>query len=249
MSKECHCGVCNDSSPAKAGEVECAECGLDPMCQVLDYAEPGSGVPEGLLLRRQPVAAGEILFCAGDACNHIFAVKSGSFKGVVSEADGRERVVGFYFAGELIGTEAVAGRHYTCSVRALEAGQVCHLSLDQLYDSGRSVEQIQSALIELLGSEVSLNQLQTSSLIRQSAEQRMAAFLLSLSDRYQRRGLSSLVFSMRMSRSDIASYLGIARETVSRILTKFQNEGFIRMKKNKIQLKDRDGLNDIPSAG
>jgi CRP/FNR family transcriptional regulator len=77
----------------------------------------------------------------------------------------------------------------------------------------------------------------------------MAAFLLSLSDRYQRRGFSSLIFSMRMSRSDIASYLGIARETVSRILTKFQNEGLIRLKKNNIQLRDRAGLNDIPSAG
>jgi CRP/FNR family transcriptional regulator len=219
------------------------------MCQVLDYAEPGSGMPEGLLLRRQPVAAGEVLFRAGEACSHIYAVKSGSFKGVVSEPDGRERVVSFYFAGELIGAEGIASQHYTCSVRALEAGQVCHLSLGQLYESGRSVEQIQSALIEMLGSEVSQNQLLTSSLIRQSAEQRMAAFLLSLSGRYQRRGFSSLIFSMRMSRSDIASYLGIARETVSRILTKFQNEGLIRLKKNNIQLRDRDGLNDIPSAG
>ena len=150
---------------------------------------------------------------------------------------------------ELIGAEGIAGQRYSCSVRALEAGQVCHLGLDQLYESGRSVEQIQTALIEMLGSEVSLNQLLTSSLIRQSAEQRMAAFLLSLSDRYQRRGLSSQAFSMRMSRSDIASYLGIARETVSRTLTKFQNEGLIRQKKNSILIKDRAGLNDIPSAG
>jgi CRP/FNR family transcriptional regulator len=232
-----------------SAEVECADCGLDPMCQVLDYAEPGSGLPEGLLLRRQPVAAGELLFHAGQVCDQIYAVKSGSFKGVVEGPSGRERVVGFYFAGELIGAEGIAGQHYTCSVRALEAGQVCHLRLDQLYDSGRAVEQIQNALIEMLGSEVQLNQLLTSSLIRQSAEQRMAAFLLSLSDRYQRRGLSSLAFSMRMSRSDIASYLGIARETVSRILTKFQNEGLIRLKKNNIQLKDRAGLNDVPSVG
>jgi CRP/FNR family transcriptional regulator len=232
-----------------SGEVECADCGLDPMCQVLDYAEPGSGLPEGLLLRRQPIAAGEALFRAGQVCDRIYAVKSGSFKGVAVEPNGRERVVGFYFAGELIGTEGIAGQHYTSSVRALEAGQVCHLRLDQLHDSGRSVEQIQTALIAMLGSEVALNQQLTSSLIRQSAEQRMAAFLLSLSDRYQRRGLSSLVFSMRMSRSDIASYLGIARETVSRILTKFQNEGLIRLKKNIFQLKDRAGLDNIPSTG
>jgi CRP/FNR family transcriptional regulator, anaerobic regulatory protein len=249
MSKECHCGICSAATPAVPGEVECDDCGLDPMCQVLDYAEPGSGLPEGLLLRRQPVTAGETLFHAGQICDQLFAVKSGSFKGVVGEPDGRERVVGFYFAGELIGAEGMAGQRYTCSVRALEAGQVCHLRLDQLYDSGRSIEQIQTALIEMLGSEVALNQLLTASLIRQSAEQRMAAFLLSLSERYHRRGLSSAVFSLRMSRSDIASYLGIARETVSRTLTKFQNDGLIRVNKNKIQLKDRASLNDLPSAG
>ncbi|MCU7845569.1 MAG: helix-turn-helix domain-containing protein [Candidatus Thiodiazotropha sp. (ex Monitilora ramsayi)] len=249
MSKGNLCRICNDTDPVLTEEVECCDCGLDPMCQVLDYAQVGSGLPEGLLLRRQPVASGERLFEAGQTCDHIYAVKSGSFKSVIEEPDGRERVVGFYFAGELIGADGMAEQQYSSSVRALELSQVCQLELGRLSESGRSEERIQRALIEMLGSEVALNHLVTSSLVRQSAEQRLAAFLLSLSERLNKRGFSPATIRLRMSRSDIGSYLGVARETVSRILTKFQNEGLIRIRKNQIYLVNRSGLSDMAFSG
>jgi CRP/FNR family transcriptional regulator len=101
---------------------------------------------------------------------------------------------------------------------------------------------LQGALIRMLGQEVVMNHLVTSSLIQQNAEQRVAAFILSLSKRSSLRGLSQYNLGMSMSRSDIASYLGLARETVSRVLTRFQNNGLIGLRKNALMVLNPDGL-------
>lgn len=243
------CCIFEETGIASPLEVECSECGLDPMCLVLDYAEQGSGIPEGILLRRQPVSLGESLFEKDQPFDSVYAVKSGSFKAVVPEPNGCERVVGFYFAGELIGAEGIAERRYSCGVRALEPSQVCILHLDRLDETGKPVEAVQRALIVMLGREVALNQQLTSSMVRQTAEQRLAAFLVTLSDRLKSRGFSPDTFQMRMSRSDIGSYLGLARETVSRLMTKFQRNGLIRLRKKQFQLLDRAGLEHIAYTG
>ncbi|MBL3591442.1 MAG: cyclic nucleotide-binding domain-containing protein [gamma proteobacterium endosymbiont of Lamellibrachia anaximandri] len=118
-------------------EVECDACGLDPICQVLDYAEAGSGVPEGVLLRRLPVARGETLFQANGVFSSIFAVKSGSFKTYIPSTGKGDRVIGFHQPGELIGVEAVSSGSYPCTARALEPISVCELWISQLPEAGR----------------------------------------------------------------------------------------------------------------
>jgi CRP/FNR family transcriptional regulator len=223
-------------------EVACSDCGLDPMCLVLNYAEADSGVPEGVLLRRHKVHAGFQLFETGKPFDAIYAVKSGSFKALVPDAHTGNRVVGFYFAGELIGTEGMADRFYGTTVQALETSQVCMLHLDLLEQAGRPQQVIQNALIELLSREVALNQQMMAAMVRQTAEQRLAAFLLSLSERLKRRGLAPDLFTLRMSRSDMGSYLGLARETVSRLLTRFQRQGLIRLQNRLFKLQDEKGL-------
>jgi CRP/FNR family transcriptional regulator len=242
MNTERTCCIFDATLSTTHEEVDCSDCGLDPMCLVLDYAEQGSGVPEGILLRRQPVGLGEKLYNAHQDFDAIYAVKSGSFKAFIEQQDGTERVVGFYIAGDLMGAEAIAEHEYSCSVRALEPSQVCMLHIDRLVDSGRSLEAVQSALINMLGKEVALNHLLTAALVRQNAEQRLAAFLTSLSDRMKGRGFSPLNFELRMSRSDIGSYLGLARETVSRLLTQFQRRGLIQLRKRQLQLLDPHAL-------
>ena len=245
MTADRSCCVFEETGVVRPQEVECRDCGLDPMCLVLDYAEWGSGIPEGVLLRRQAVCQGESLFEFEQPFDAVYAVKSGSFKAVVADSRGRERVVGFYFAGELIGAEGIAERRYSCSVRALEPSQICLLHLDRLEEAGRPTDAIQKALIVMLGKEVALNQQLTASLVRQNAEQRLAAFLISLSDRLLSRGFSPDTFQLRMSRSDIGSYLGLARETVSRLLTRFQRNGLILLRKKQLQLLDRTVLEQI----
>lgn len=223
-------------------EVACEDCGLDPMCTVLDYGEAGSGISESLLMRRKPVSAGEVLFSAGHPFDAIYAVKSGSFKSLTSDSRSAERVVGFYFPGELVGVEGMADQRYASTVRALEPGQVCVLHLEHLQGAPRPPERLQQALIEMLSREVAVNRQLMTALVRQNAEQRVAAFLLSLSERLRRRGFDADLFSLRMSRGDIGSYLGLARETVSRLLTRFQQQGMIRLRQRQMQLMDTEQL-------
>ena len=218
------------------------------MCQVLDYATPGSGVPSRILLRRQLVSKGERLFRVEQSFEAVYAVKSGSFKATIPDLNRQERVVGFYLPGDLIGAEGMANRYYSYSVRALEASSVCILDIGRLEQSGRSTEAIQRALIEMLGQEVALNHSVTVSLIRQNADQRMAAFILSLALRSSIRGLGNNRLYLCMSRSDMASYLGLARETVSRVLTRFQNDGLIRLRKQSLTLLSRDKLQQVATS-
>jgi CRP/FNR family transcriptional regulator len=218
------------------------------MCQVLEYAEPLSGVPPGILLRRESVKKGELLFDANQPFNAIYAVKSGSFKAFVPDLNQQDRVVGFYLPGDLIGVEGMANRHYVYSARALEAGTVCVLDVGRLSESGRATVDVQHALINMLGAEVALNHFQTASLIRQNADQRLAAFILSMALRTSLRGLDMNRLNLGMSRSDMASYLGLARETVSRVLTKFQKKGLIRLHSQYLVLLNRDGLEQIAAS-
>jgi CRP/FNR family transcriptional regulator len=241
------CLICGQSL-VSAEEVACADCGLDPICQVLDYAGEGSGVSPAVLSRRDFVPAGGVLYAAGTQFHSIYAVKSGSFKSIAQDVDGRERVLGFYFPGELIGADAMASGHYDTTVRALEASQVCDLHLHRLADSGRSIQVLQQAVIEMLGKEVAFSHQIAATLIKQNSEQRLASFLLSLSRRMEMRGFSGNHFSLSMSRSDIASHLGLARETISRLLTRFQQKGVIALRGKRLTLIDHQRLEAIALA-
>ena len=229
-------------------EVDCEDCGLDPICMVLDYAEEASGVPEGVLVRRHPVERGETIFRQEDPFHSIFAVKSGSFKTSVEYAGRSRQIIGFQFPGELIGVEAMSQKTYPCTARALERSSVCQLRIDRSPESGRPLETLQASIIQLLGREVTFSHQLVSSLVHQSAEQRISGFLLSLSSRLTRRGMPGTEFILTMSRTDIGSYLGLASETVSRVLTRLGRSGAIRLRRKRILILDRNTLEQLTAG-
>jgi len=235
-----------DHCPAsEEHEVACQDCGLDPICDELDYAEPESGVPEGILLRRRSIERGETLFRAEDPFHSIFAVKSGSFKTQISTTGGSNTVIGFHLPGELIGTEAYSDRKYTSTARALENSSVCELRIDRLPESRRPLQNLQRAIIELLSQDIAAVRSINAELIRQGANQRVAAFLLGFVHRLESRGMPSNEFRLTMSRRDIASYLGLASETVSRIMTRFNKEGLINTRGKRTRVIDLKHLQEI----
>ena len=223
----------------------CEQCGLDPICQVLDYASEASGVPAGILLRRQPVARGAILFRYQQPFTSIYAVKSGSFKTFVPDAQHPDQVLGFQLAGELIGAEAITSGSYPCTARALETSSVCELRLQRLAETGRPQVELQQAIIEVLGGELAASHRMLASLVHQSAEQRVAGFLLNLSGRLQQHGMAGDQFNLSMSRSDIGSYLGLAGETVSRVLGKLHEKDCIQLRRKRVFLRTREALDAL----
>jgi CRP/FNR family transcriptional regulator len=227
------------------GEVACEDCGLDGMCSILDYAEDDSNVPDGILLRRRHVARGETIFLKDDPFRSVFAVKSGSFKTYIPKISGVDQVVGFHVIGELVGIEGLADQRYPYTARALQDSSVCELRLEALSDSGREHDELQQGIINMLSAEVAFNHQLITALIHQSADQRLAGFLLNLTKRLHTRGMRQAEFQIGMSRSDIGSYLGLASETVSRVLTRFQKGGLIQLRHKRLQIIDHEGLSDI----
>ncbi|MFC1602373.1 helix-turn-helix domain-containing protein, partial [Pseudomonadota bacterium] len=199
----------------------------------------------GILLRDRFVARGESIYRQEDPFRAVFAVKSGSFKTLIPGADTREQVVGFYLPGELMGSEGMANKLYPSTAKALEPSHICELRIDRLPEAGRPLVLLQQRMIELLGSEITFNHKLMASIAQQSSEQRLAAFLLSLSQRYGSRGYAGHEFALMMSWADIGSYLGLASETISRMLSKFQKANLLVLTKKQITLLDIKGLSNL----
>ncbi len=242
-------GDVSKSAKKKHVEVECQRCGLGALCQMLGYGEGDVALPEGTLLRRQPVSRGETIFRSGDPFRSFFAIKSGSFKTLIVPPHGQEKVIGFHFAGEMVGTDGISGNLYTCTARAMESSNICELRLEKLQQAGYPEPELQERIISILGDEIAFSHRLNATLVRQSSEQRLAAFLLSISTRMNERGISGSDFRLSMSRSDIASYLGLASETVSRILMKLQKLGMIKIRNKQVRMLDPDGLERLANSG
>ncbi|TNF99006.1 MAG: cyclic nucleotide-binding domain-containing protein [Gammaproteobacteria bacterium] len=226
----------------KLKEVSCDHCSLKDLCEVLGYGSDETNLPEGTLKKDQGIAKGETIFRMGDSFRSLFAVRAGSFKTLVSSDTDSEKVLSFHLAGELVGAEGLAQKHHSCTARALEPSSVCEINLERLEETGLPMETLHMAIISLLGKKIAFEHSINASLIRQSAETRLAAFIYCLSERLTAHGMPGLEFKLNISRADIANYLGLAMETVSRILKKFEKEGMLSVSGKHFNLKDMERL-------
>lgn len=234
----------NLSKPSSCSEVACSNCDFSEIQDVILGVEDVSIVSQ-ILKRRQQVPKGEGLFRAGQPFHAAYAVKSGTFMSYRLLEDGEEQVLAFHLPGELIGIDAIKEKQYAYSARALEAGSICELYFNDLAKLGKSYVDAQDSLIRVMGGEISQAQRQSLLAARQAADERIAAFLLNLADRFNKRDFCSINLRLAMSRQQIASYLGIAVETVSRSLKRFQSVGLLDVSGKQIEFLDRPGLESV----
>jgi len=182
---------------------------------------------------------GETLFRTGDRFTSLFAIRSGSCKTVSLSEDGHDQVAGYHMPVEIIGTDGVGTDAHGCQAVALEDTEVCVLPFERLAALSRQDVRLQHNLHRLLSREIARERAVMLLLGTMHAEQRLAAFLLDLSQRYQARGYSSCEFVLRMTREEIGSYLGLKLETVSRLFSRFQREGLVQVQGRVVKLLDR----------
>lgn len=231
-----------------------AGCGAMPMttqcsaCHLRDLCLPG-GLSDDDLLRldrlgfgRRRIKAGDVLFHEGQAFQNIYAVRSGTFKSSLTLADGREQVCGFYMAGELLGLDGVAHGRHPGSAQALEDAEVCTLPYGQMSKLATESIAVQQVLSRLMSREIVREHSLMLLLGSMNAEERLAAFLLNLSQRMAARGYSPREFHLRMSRAEIGSYLGLKLETVSRTFSAFQQQRLLDVDKRHVRIVDLAGL-------
>jgi len=188
---------------------------------------------------------GEYLFREDDPFNNIYAIRTGSVKTCAIIENGSEQVTGFHLPSELLGLNAISKGFHTESAIALETSSVCEIPFERLEELANEKPAIQHLLLNAMSEEIQHDHYQLTMISRMSAEARLASFLLCISYHFQQRGFSATEFNLSLSRSDVASLLGLAVETVSRLLSRFQKEGLLCVNRKYFVLSDIEGLKQI----
>ncbi len=222
--------------------VACQDCSLYRLCLPLGLHNNELAKLDQIIQRSQNYTRGQALFSEENSFKSLYVVRSGSFKTTISTSNGREQVTGFYFPGEFIGLDAIHHESYQSTAKALESSSVCELPYDRLQEIGKEMPQLQIQLLTRLSKELAGDKSLMLLLGKKTSKEKMATYLLSLSKRFHDRGFSATEFQLSMSRADIANHLGLAVETVSRILSRFQDEGLILLNGKSISLKEMDKL-------
>ena len=197
------------------------------------------------MAQRRTVPRGQALFRSGEAFRTIYAVRTGFFKTCVSTPDGRDQVTGFQMAGELLGLDGIGTDQHHCDAVALEDSQVCVFPYSQLEDLSREFTELQRQFHKIMSREIVRDHGVMLLLGSMRAEERLAAFLLNLSQRLKARGFSSSALVLRMTREEIGSYLGLKLETVSRAFSRFQEDGLLAVKQRSIRIVDEESLRKL----
>lgn len=226
-------------------EVECISCGLYHLCQLAGLDDDDHQQLDSVVERRKKIAKDHILFDAGESFRGIFAVKSGAFKMVMPLTNDKLRILDFYIPGELIGLEAINRQHYQYQVVASENSSVCEMDLNAIQQLKNKFTDFQTSMILALTNKVRLDQQQTLLITAKTAEQRLAIFLSSLTQRLQMHGLPASQFQLPIIRKDIANYLGMATETIIRVFKVFETQGLIETRGRNIKIIKLDELNRL----
>ena len=216
----------------------CMECSLQQLCLPAGVDGADLGRLDAVVQRRRPLRPGESLFRAGDALGSVFVASEGALKTVVVNEAGDEHVLGFHLPGELFGLDAVGSGRHRCEARALIESRVCELPFASLATVAAQLPSLQHQLLRVMGQSADRDHDHVDALSRRQAGERIALFLHGLGERYRRIGRPAHDFRLPMSRDDIARYLGLALETVSRGFGRLQDDGIVEVAGRRVRVLD-----------
>ncbi len=188
--------------------------------------------------RLASIKKGTSIYRAGEPFDALYAVRAGFFKTTVLLEDGRDQVTGFYMGGELLGMDGIGTEKHTCDAVALEDSEVCIIPFRRLEELSREMHNLQHHFHKVMSREIVRDHGVMMLLGSMRAEERLAAFLVNLSQRFLARGYSPSEFYLRMTREEIGSYLGLKLETVSRVFSRFQDEGMLSVQQKHVRIID-----------
>ncbi len=225
----------------------CSQCNLQELCLPVGLNHDEIDRLDNLVGDRRKLKRGEHLYRAEDHFEAIYAIKTGFFKTDLLTEDGRDQVTGFQMTGELLGLDGISADKHSCNAVALEDSEVCRIPFENLEHLASEIRSLQSHFHRVMSREIVRDQSVMMLLGKMRAEERLAAFLLNLSQRFNSRGFSPAEFHLRMTRDEIGSYLGMKLETVSRCFSRFQDEGLISVQQKHIRLLDIPRLKALMS--
>lgn len=229
---------------SRLNQVSCANCGLDNICLPRGLSQEEVDNISQVVKAKKTLQRGEFIYHQGDNFRGILAIKSGSAKLVASDQHGNEHILNILLPGELLGFDGLSDEKHTCAAIALETTSFCVLPADSMDELFQNLPGLTRELFRHTGEKMSEDKNQLI-LSKRPAEERLAYFLISLSERLKRRGFSSSEFKLSLTRQEIGNHLGLALETVSRLLKKFQDDNLIVVRNRFITITDLAALKKL----
>ncbi len=226
-------------------QVSCGNCRLNAICLPLALESDDIAQLDEIIQRSKPLQKSQHLYREGDEFQSVYAVRSGTLKAYKTTDDGREQVTGFYFPGEILGMDGISNNTHASSAKALETAAICEIPFSSLEKLSSLMPNLQRHFFQLMSREITEDQQLITLLSKNSADERVASLMLSISTRNARRKLSATQFRLPMSRVDIGNYLGLTVETVSRVFSRMQKMEILRVDNKEIEILDIQGLRSI----
>lgn len=204
---------------------------------------------DSIVNRGKPLRKGDVLFNAGQTMKSVYAIRTGCIKTCALSAGGEEQITGFHLPGEVIGLDAISSGHHPGFAKAMTTSMICEIPYRELDELTATIPGLRRQMVRIMSQEILDDQKLLLLLSRKNAKERLAALLLNLSARYGKQGFSASRFNLVMTRYEIGNYLGLALETVSRLLGWFQNDGLIKVRNREVEILDMPrlfGLAGIP---
>ncbi|QDE39386.1 cyclic nucleotide-binding domain-containing protein [Luteibacter pinisoli] len=228
-----------------AARLGCSDCGLHAICLPEGVTEGGLARLDRLTRQRSTYQRGDTVFRQGQPFNALYVVRSGAVRVALGDAHGGQQVLGFRLPGEILGIDALLDDSHRTDATALERTTICEVPFDRLEELFHQVPELQPKMMRELGREVASAQEHVLAMGRQQALERVAMFLRSLLERYDRLSRPTDCLRLPMGRSDIACYLGLAVETVSRALGRMEENGVLSASGRHLRIFRRDLLDAL----
>jgi CRP/FNR family transcriptional regulator len=214
-----------------------------------DHAAADSKCFDELVVARIRLRRRAALYFAGGRCEFLYAVRVGSLKSVFVDAEGREQVTGFHVAGEWLGLDGIAAGRYSCNAVALEDTDICAIPYARLLGFAANAPPLADRLSRVLTREIAREQHALAAIRSLHARERLAVFLLDLSERLGANDRPVAEFVLPMSREDIAGHLGLRIETVCRGLAQLASSGLIGVGYKRVRIFDAATLRAFALGG
>ncbi len=240
MSKSSEKSLCPHNE-----NVSCAECRLSSICLPLSLEAEDISKLDKIVEKGTKLQRGDTLYTQNGEFRSVYAVRAGALKAYHIDSAGQEQVVGFYLPGEILGTDGIAGHRYNNTAVALDTTAVCEIPFAQLEQLSAELPFLQRHFFRIMSREITDDQKMLTLISKNTADERLASFLISLSARHAQRQLSESQFLLPMSRQDIGNFLGLTIETVSRVFTRFRKNLLIEADGKSVQILNIDALKDV----
>lgn len=231
-----------------AFNASCQSCGLQRVCFPTGLIKNDIERLDKIVDRKTPLKKNQHLYQIGDKFSSLFAIRAGVIKLYSFSDSGEEVIHGFYLPGDVLGVDALASKVHMLNAIAVDTVSVCALPFDQLSDLSLKVPVLNQQIMHVMSKEVNEGRVHSEMLIKRNADQRVAQFIWNMAERYRQRGYVYDEFRLNVLHRDVAVYLGLTPETVSRILAKFHADNIVTWKKKEVHIHNERLLSELAGS-